>query len=158
MISSKTYIALTKFGIVGGISFGIDFSIYYLLSQYIPTYFAKSISTVLATFVNYQLNKRWTWGQKDRDQQRFVKYIALYLVSGLANVGMNELLLSYLPNAELVVDLKMPFIEGHQLAQNWSLLSLKFDKFIALIGATVTVMVLNFIGQKLWVFTEKENK
>jgi putative flippase GtrA len=31
-------------------------------------------------------------------------------------------------------------------------LTLKLDKFLAVIGATVVGMIVNFLGQKLWVF------
>jgi putative flippase GtrA len=89
LISSKTYIALTKFGIVGGLSFVIDISVYYFLSQFLPTSIAKSIGILVATYVNYQLNKHWTWGQKNSDKGRLVKYLALYAVSGITNVGTN---------------------------------------------------------------------
>jgi putative flippase GtrA len=68
LITSKTYIALTKFGIVGGLSFVIDISVYYFLSQFLPTSIAKSIGILVATYVNYQLNKYWTWGQKGNDK------------------------------------------------------------------------------------------
>ncbi len=151
MISSKTYIALTKFGIVGGLSFFLDLSIYYALSQFIPTYIAKSTAIVLATVLNYQLNKAWTWGQKDRDNQRLAKYIALYVLSGTMNVLSNEFFLHILPNAELVLNLDYP-----QEALKTSIFAVKVDKLFAVIFATIVGMVVNFIGQKLWVFKEKQ--
>ena len=64
MISSKTFIAFTKFGIVGGISFFVDMSVYYGMSQFMPTYFAKAAGIMVATLVNYKLNKYWTWESK----------------------------------------------------------------------------------------------
>lgn len=149
MISSKTYIALTKFGIVGGLSFFIDFSIYYLVSQYLPTYVAKSISTITSTYVNYQLNKHWTWGQKESKKGLLPKYLTLYAISGLMNVLTNEYLLHALPHAELSANLIFPDSTKH-------LFSFKVDKIFAVLGATIMVMVINFLGQKLWVFTEKE--
>lgn len=143
---------MTKFGIVGGISFFIDFTVYYLASQFIPTYIAKSLGIVIATFVNYQFNKHWTWGQKDKNQQRFAKYMFLYLVSGLTNVAANELFLHILPQWELVLNIKQSV---NSIAEN--LFSVKINKFIAVISATLIGMMINFLGQKLWVFTEKEN-
>ena len=150
MISSKTYIALTKFGLVGGLSFVIDISVYYFLSQFLPTSIAKSIGILVATYVNYQLNKYWTWGQKDKNKGRLVKYLALYAVSGITNVGTNELLLHYLPNAEFSTNLIFPSNDVKHL------LSFKVDKIVAVLGATLMGMVINFLGQKLWVFTEKD--
>ncbi len=150
MITSKTYIALTKFGIVGGLSFVIDISVYYFLSQFLPTSIAKSIGILVATYVNYQLNKYWTWGQKGNDKGRLVKYLALYAISGITNVGTNELLLHYLPNAEFSMNLIFPSNDVKHL------LSFKVDKIAAVLGATLMGMVINFLGQKLWVFTEKD--
>ncbi len=151
MISSKTYIALTKFGIVGGLSFFLDLSIYYALSQFVPTYIAKSTAIVLATILNYQLNKAWTWGQKDRDNKRLAKYVMLYAVSGIMNVISNEIFLVVLPNAELILNLDYP-----KETLNMPIFAVKIDKFFAVIFATIVGMVVNFIGQKLWVFKEKE--
>lgn len=153
MISSKTYIALTKFGIVGGLSFLIDISVYYLLSQFLPTAVAKSLGILVATYVNYQLNKHWTWGQKDSNKGRLAKYLLLYLVSGLTNVATNEFLLYSLPDAELAANLVVP--NTNNILKH--IFSVKVDKIAAVLGATIMGMIINFLGQKLWVFTEKEN-
>lgn len=149
MISSKTYIALTKFGLVGGLSFLVDLAIYYALSQFLPTYVAKSTAIVLATFLNYRLNKAWTWGQKEKSSTQFAQYIMLYATSGTLNVLSNELFLYLLPNADLVLNLDYPKQALHQI-----LFAVKVDKFFAVILATLVGMVVNFAGQKLWVFKE----
>lgn len=150
MISSKTYIALTKFGIVGGLSFFFDLSIYYTLSQFLPTYVAKSVAIVLATIINYQLNKAWTWKQKGRNNQMLAKYVLLYALSGTMNVLSNEFFLMVLPNAELVLNIDYP-----KQALDVPIFAVKIDKFFAVIFATIMGMIVNFIGQKLWVFEEK---
>lgn len=150
MISSKTYIALTKFGIVGGLSFFFDLSIYYTLSQFLPTYVAKSVAIVLATIINYQLNKAWTWKQKGRNNQMLAKYVLLYALSGTMNVLSNEFFLMVLPNAELVLNIDYP-----KQALDIPIFAVKIDKFFAVIFATIMGMIVNFIGQKLWVFEEK---
>ncbi len=129
----------------------MDLSIYYFLSQFIPTYLAKSLAIVLATVLNYQLNKAWTWKQKGRDNQRLVKYIALYVLSGTMNVLSNEFFLHILPDAELVLNLDYP-----SQALKMAVFAVKVDKLFAVIFATVVGMVVNFIGQKLWVFKEKQ--
>lgn len=150
MISSKTYISLTKFGIVGGLSFGLDFFVYYTTSQFLPTFVAKSLGIIFATGFNYLLNKWWTWGQKDKDNQRLIKYIALYTISGLLNVVSNEVFLATLPNAELLLSL-----DGADFVSKEPFFAIKVDKFFAMIFATIVGMIINFIGQKLWVFKEK---
>lgn len=153
MISSKTYIAVTKFGIVGGLSFFFDLSIYYTLSQFLPTYVSKSVAIVLATIISYQLNKAWTWKQKGRNNQMLAKYVLLYALSGTMNVLSNELFLMVLPNAELVLNIDYP-----KQALDISIFAVKIDKFFAVIFATVVGTIVNFIGQKLWVFKEKQAK
>lgn len=154
MISRDTYIELTKFGIVGGLSFGLDLGVYYLLTEAFgtPTFVGKSLSVVVATMLNYYLNKTWTWGKNDRDTRRFARYMALYAVSGLLNVLSNELFLSILPVQEFqmfiadpVVDIQKPFM------------TLKLNKFLAVVGATLVGMMVNFSGQKLWVFREEKS-
>lgn len=151
MISRDTYIELTKFGIVGGICFGLDLSIYYGLTEMAgtPTILAKSIGVVMATLVNYYLNKTWTWGQNNRDGKRFARYIALYTISGVLNVVSNEVFLKILPPQEFQMFIMDPLAEVQK-----PFLTLKLDKFLAVIGATLVGMVVNFVGQKLWVFKE----
>jgi len=147
LINRDTYIELTKFGIVGSICFGLDLALYYFLTEFFgaPTFVGKSVSVVSATFLNYYLNKTWTWGHDDHS--RFGKYLALYVVSGLLNVLSNELFLYTLPNTEFQM-----FIAEKGKALMEPFLSIKLDKFLAVIGATLVGMVVNFIGQKLWVF------
>lgn len=149
MISRDTYIELTKFGIVGGICFGLDLSVYYGLTEAAGfyTWLAKALSVVLATFVNYYLNKTWTWGQSNRDNKRFAKYMLLYATSGVLNVASNEWFLGVLPDNEFQM-----YIANAAREIQKPFLSLKLDKFLAVMGATLVGMIVNFLGQKLWVF------
>lgn len=154
MISRDTYIELTKFGIVGGLSFGLDLGIYYGLTEFLgfPTWLAKSISVASATYFNYYLNKSWTWGKPEKNKRLFVQYIGLYAISGIINVITNELLLRTLPDNEFVM-----MIQKHT-GQEIKFFAVKLDKFLAVIGATIVGMIINFTGQKLWLFkTKKED-
>ncbi len=116
------------------------------------TFIAKSLGIVLATWVNYQLNKRWTWGQKNKNKDRFARYIALYTFSGILNVISNEIFLSHIPIADLTLNLNYP---SQNL--NTDIFAVKINKFFAVIFATAIGMMMNFIGQKIWVFKEKIN-
>jgi putative flippase GtrA len=147
VISRDTYIELTKFGIVGSICFGMDLGLYYFLTEVFstPTFVAKSVSVVSATFLNYYLNKTWTWGHDDHS--RFGKYLLLYAVSGLLNVLSNEIFLHVRPDKLFQMYVLDP---GQNIPKPF--FSLKLDKFLAVIAATGVGMVVNFIGQKLWVF------
>ncbi len=152
MISSKTYIALTKFGVVGGLSFFIDLAIYYTLSQFVPTYIAKATAIIMATMVNYYLNKSWTWGKNDKNSQRLFKYLFLYAISGTINVLANEYFLLNLPHSFLSLDI----ISAENVTK--PLAAVKINKFFAVIIATVLGMIVNFLGQKIWVFKQSSNQ
>ncbi len=118
--------------------------------------------------VNYQLNKRWTWKQNDKSRKRFAKYLLLYLLSGLTNVSSNELLLNWIPDYEFTINLwdahgllpveSINNLPSHGLDMKnliYMSIPVKFDKLIAVLGATGLGMIMNFLGQKLWVFAEK---
>jgi putative flippase GtrA len=154
VISRDTYIELTKFGIVGGICFALDLSIYYSLTEGLgfATWLGKGISVVTATTVNYQLNKSWTWGQSPSDNSRFTRYMLLYAVSGMLNVFSNEVFLKILPDNEFQM-----FIMNKNLLVQKPFFTIKLDKFLAVMGATVVGMVVNFIGQKSWVFKDSSS-
>ena len=79
--------------------------------------------------------------------------LLLYLVSGLTNVATNEFLLYSLPDAELAANLVVP--NTNNILKH--IFSVKVDKIAAVLGATIMGMIINFLGQKLWVFIEKEN-
>ena len=154
MISRDTYIELTKFAIVGAICFGLDLSLYYGLTVMLglPTFVAKALSVISATMFNYYLNKTWTWGQSNRDSRRFAKYVLLYSISGLLNVLSNEAFLKWLPDNEF----QMLIIHAEQAVQQ-PFFTIKIDKILAVLGATMVGLLVNFIGQKTWVFKDLKN-
>jgi putative flippase GtrA len=149
LISRDTYIEITKFSIVGFICFGLDLGVYYLVSQTAPTWFAKAIGFGIGVFANYNFNKYWTWGQRDKSNQRFARYITLYGLSGLVNILSNELFLSIIPNIEMVFSFRG--VSG----SIQELMAIKADKFFAVVLAAGVTMVINFVGQKKWVFTQR---
>jgi putative flippase GtrA len=126
---------------------------YYLFTEGFstPTFVGKGMSVAIATFLNYYLNKSWTWGQNNRNNKRFAKYMMLYAVSGMLNVVSNEIFLRILPEqefqmsiADAITGIQKPFI------------AFKLGKFLAVIGATLVGMIVNFVGQKLWVFKQSD--
>jgi putative flippase GtrA len=154
LISRDTYIELTKFAIVGAICFGLDLSLYYGLTVMLglPTFVAKALSVISATMFNYYLNKTWTWGQSNHDPRRFAKYVLLYSISGLLNVLSNEAFLKWLPDNEF----QMLIIHAEQAVQQ-PFFTIKIDKILAVLGATMVGLLVNFIGQKTWVFKDLKN-
>lgn len=173
LISSKTYIALTKFAFVGGLSFLVDLSCYYGLTELAAweTTLSRVIAIAIATLVNYKLNKSWTWGNTQKSNYSFsakslksgfslsnvrTKYAILYTFSAWVNVMVNRTLLKQLPdNYWKVVSVKNADLNGVNVVQN-QLLAIKSDKLIAVLVATILGMIINFIGQKIWVFVNSD--
>ncbi len=173
MISSKTYIALTKFAFVGGLSFFVDLCCYYGLTELAAweTTLSRIIAIAVATLVNYKLNKSWTWGNTAKSNYSFsakslklgfslsnvrTKYAILYTFSAWVNVMLNRILLKQLPdNYWKIVSVKTADLNGVNAVQH-QLFAIKSDKLIAVLVATVVGMIINFIGQKLWVFANSD--
>lgn len=147
---------LIKFFVIGVFASLVDLLFYYIMLQFIPQFdvdlnfvgtvfhpdnkdLSKTISFVLGSLVTYNLNKFWTWKQKDRSHKRFVKFYTLYAVSLIINVFANKLAL-------------------YILTENASLEWVPMKFLVAFVFATGTSAVFNFAGQKLWVFSEKNNK
>ena len=146
MIKSPLKKQIIKFTVVGAIAALADLSFYYLLLQTLPeqvmTAFsnesiAKGLSFIIGTTVTYYLNKFWTWKKKGRSTRGLFKFLALYACSLIMNVAVNALLLYLLHNMAMLQNLPNKYL-------------------IAFIGAAGASAVVNFLGQKFWVFkTEK---
>ncbi len=134
---------IIKFGLIGFLAVFVDLGIYYtlinLLVHVLPDEIyrnavSKSVSFMCGTFVTYNLNKFWTWRKRDQSNKRFVKFMLLYGVSMLVNVSVNSFLIFFLPIC------KVP--DEHII-------------MLSFIGATGMSAVMNFTGQKIWVFRNK---
>lgn len=90
---------------------------------------AKALSFLVGTCVAFVLNKLWTFEDRSRDPRQVAAFFALYGTSWGINVGMNRLALWG------AMSLDLPF--AHALA------------FCIATGAS---MVVNFLGQRFWVF------
>ena len=119
-------------------------TVYYGSDIFLPSYIAKALGILVATAVNYKLNSLWTWGMKkgdavtDGNQRVLRNYLLLYAMSGSLNVVTNEIMLSTLPD--------------------WILFAVKIDKLFAVLVATAVGMMVNFLGQKLWVFGKSKSE
>lgn len=138
---------IIKFGLIGFLAVFVDMGIYYLLlnsfpeslaGNNYPEIIAKSLSFMCGTFVTYNLNKMWTWRKRDKSNSRFVKFMLLYGLSMLVNVAVNTFMLFVLHEYKDIIDLPNKYL-------------------IAFVGATGTSAMLNFTGQKIWVFRNKND-
>lgn len=91
---------------------------------------AKSAGFLCGSFYTYYMNKRFTWKQRNRSNRRLARFFVLYGVSFIVNILGNKWALTW-PD-ELVPIFKV--------------------KDSAFLFATGLSVVINFLGQKLWVF------
>lgn len=138
---------LIKFTLIGIFAVLVDLIFYYTFMHTLPEKetllldkndISKTISFICGSIVTYNLNKFWTWKQKDRSNVRFAKFFSLYLISLFLNVGVNKGALIAFENIE-------------------ALQSIPYKYFIAFVAATGFSAIFNFAGQKVWVFRAKNN-
>lgn len=114
---------LKRFLVAGFSAVGTDLGTYYLLLNFFPHDVAKAISFLLGTIVAFVINKYWTFEKHEKSYREIWQFALLYSVTLIANVLTNKIVLEY---TELV--------------------------FLAFLIATGVSTILNFIGQKFWVF------
>jgi putative flippase GtrA len=131
-----------KFVLIGMLAVLVDLVCYYFFLQFFPEKVlhlfsnevaAKSCSFVCGSVVTYNLNKFWTWKQKNKSHSRFIKFFLLYIVSLLINVLVNSTALFLLINK--------PFFQPTP-----------YKYLIAFVLATGVSALFNFIGQKKVIF------
>lgn len=125
---------IARYLISGAFAVTIDSVVYWLLLSACGPSLAKAISFVSGTAAAYTLNKFWTFRKRDRDLTELLKFVCLYAVTLVINVLVNRLTLSFVP-------LLIPEIQPVIFPVAW-------------LTATGTSTVLNFVGQKFWVFKQ----
>lgn len=108
-----------------------DYIVYNAIIHFSNNYVvAKSISFLVGTIVAFFYNKHITFKAPDRSHTEAIKFFVLYIISLVFNVTINRV--------------------GIVLFSH--LCTLKQSILISFILATMVSMVINFIGQKFWVF------
>lgn len=132
-----------KFGIVGVLSFGIDFGVYSMLVYFtpVPLLVANFFGFTISVIFNYIMSMKFVF-QRNEDMDR-KKEFTIFVVLSLIGLGLNEVLVwlfveySY-ENIAIIADM----------------FSYNMMKMIGKILATGIVMVYNFITRKI--FLEKK--
>lgn len=121
---------LLRFLVGGGSAVIVDY-ICYTLFLYLGwnMAIAKAASYVCGALCGFIINKFWTFESKRFRKDEVVKYIILYAVSAGVNALTNKIVF-------FIIEIKI----------------------IAFLCATGVSTVMNFLGQKFFVFTKKENK
>jgi putative flippase GtrA len=131
---SETRKQLARFVAVGLLATLADATVYAaLLFQVLPdqTTLSKGLAFVVGTTVSFVLNKLWTFESKERDGREAAAFVSLYTASLGLNVGVNHVVLLSMEALGLPLGIARP---------------------IGFLSATTTSMVVNFLGQKFWVF------
>ncbi len=115
---------LIRFLIAGFSAVFTDMGTYYLILSVLPPSAAKVISFICGTVVAYLLNKFWTFEKKKFCHKEMIRFALLYCTTLGVNVLVNKVALE-------ITDSNYLF---------------------SFLAATGTSTVLNFIGQKWWVF------
>lgn len=140
----KLWAQIWKFGIVGGISFLIDFGIFALLSNGLHVHYLISnfFSFTISLIVNYLLSMKFVFVRKDNADKRieFIIFTILSAVGLLLNEGI-----IYLWHD--VIYGSIPLLSN--------MISENFSKLFGKIVATGIVMVYNFVTRKI--FLEKKD-
>lgn len=117
---------ILRFGIVGGTAFIIDYALLYICTEYLGIYYFISsiISFSISTIFNYIASIYWVFDvNKEKSQSRnFVLFVGLSIVG----LGINQLIMWF------------------------GVEQLHVYYMIVKIGATVIVMVFNFITRKMF--------
>ena len=116
---------LRRFLIAGLSAVGPEFITYYIMLNFLhlDIDIAKTLSFILGTVVAFVVNKYWTFERYEKSYKQIFQFTILYSTTLFVNVMVNRLALDF---AELF--------------------------FLAFLIATGASTILNFVGQKWWVF------
>ena len=69
-----------KYIIVGGFSYLLDLGSLYFFVEYVKIYYliAATLATVIATYTNYYLNKKWSFNDSRKIIKSLPKYLSLF--------------------------------------------------------------------------------
>ena len=114
---------LKRFLIAGLSAVGTDFVTYYIMLNFLYHDIAKILSFIMGTIVAFIINKYWTFERYEKNYKQIFQFTILYSITLFVNVMVNRLILDF---AEFT--------------------------FLAFLIATGASTILNFVGQKWWVF------
>jgi putative flippase GtrA len=115
---------IKRFIIAGVFAVGTDLIIYYVLLNFLPYFLAKGISFVFGSFVAFIINKFWTFKKNRKSFKEVLQFTFLYFSTLMLNIFVNNFMLNIDDDAIL----------------------------LSFVLATSCSTILNFIGQKWWVF------
>ena len=132
---------LLRFGLVGVISFIVDFLIYTCTVNVLGiSYLVGGLSGfTVSVIVNYLLSMRFVF--KSRDDLSKRKEFTIFLILSIIGLGLNE--------AILYIAIDLCYLRWNVLwSRAW--LPEKWMNIVAKLGATGIVMIFNFVSRKIF--------
>ena len=124
MKENKLECQILIFLVIGGLATTLDFIIYNYLLNFFSINISKLISMLSSSLFSYFMNKIFTFNKgKNYNSKYLLKYYIVFLINLLTNVSVNYYICK------------------------WTSI-----KILAFILATLFGMIVNFIGQKFYVF------
>ena len=114
---------LNKFLYAGLAAVGTDLLVYYLLLNLLSSEVSKGISFMIGSLVAFIINKYWTFKKPEKSYKEMILFGVLYSTTLGLNVMTNKIVLDY---TSMVL--------------------------VSFLVATGISTILNFVGQKWWVF------
>jgi len=114
---------LNKFLYAGLAAVGTDLLVYYLLLNLLSSEVSKGISFMIGSVVAFIINKYWTFKKPEKSYKEMILFGVLYSTTLGLNVMTNKIVLDY---TSMVL--------------------------VSFLVATGISTILNFVGQKWWVF------
>lgn len=122
----KLFEQIIKFGIVGFIAFLIDYSVLYILTEFLNFHYliSATISFIVSLVFNYIASIKWVF---DADKKQTLKEIVIFVILSVIGLLINH----------IVMFIMVDKIHIHYM--------------ITKIFATIIVMIWNFITRKIFI-------
>ena len=114
---------LNKFLYAGLAAVGTDLIVYYLILNFLSYEVSKGISFIIGSVVAFIINKYWTFNKPEKSYIEMIRFGVLYSTTLGLNIMTNKIVLD---NTNMVL--------------------------VSFLVATGISTILNFVGQKWWVF------
>ncbi|MBQ3181185.1 MAG: GtrA family protein [Clostridia bacterium] len=149
-MSKESIKQAAKFSLVGVFNTAVDYGVFYVMLAFFNV--DKSISQIFATAVamcgSYIINKYWTFSQKGKSNTQIVKFILTNIVSMSCTIVFMNIFHDFLHIHEWANSLINIVGISYRLDGDVSVIFCK-------IVASFLSLVINFLGNKFWVFAKK---
>lgn len=139
-----------KFSLVGVFNTLVDYAVFYVMLAFL--HLDKSVSQIVATAVamcgSYIINKNWTFKAGGKAKSQIAKFILTNVVSMSCTILFMSLFHDILNIHELVNSLLSLVGIKYRLDGDIGVMFCK-------VSASVLSLVVNFLGNKFWVFAKK---